>query len=278
MPPLCCPPLLSLVASNDGFLCFEGHREPNIPTIFVHNPTTPNLWNVLTVPESGPIVFQNCFIGIAFDRNLGACKIVLAGPISKKMTRTLIFDAKNDTWRKLKDLDDVFVPRMKEPFVFNGLFCWLAWSRGQKSEMVVSFDVENEKWEEPLVLDDRRSTPLCMAELEKQACVISVNKKNPQKLELRKLDIQGKRNYKWVKTITAPFQMVSSNNISAFGGGDVMCIGSYGRFWVYHIKDKVWSYVGLFHEDVLKCRNVVKKIKFIYKYLSFILSNDHCSC
>jgi hypothetical protein len=121
---------------------------------------------------------------------------------------TLIYNAKNNMWRKVSDIDDTFVSCMNDPFVFGGIFCWVVKSKRQGKQMVMLFSVEDEAWEKPILLDERCFCPLCMIELEKQLCLIcqgiiyqgSVDKIT---FHLWKLDMDT-CNATWVKSVKHP--------------------------------------------------------------------------
>jgi hypothetical protein len=101
----------------------------------------PHVWTILTREIGGRESYRDCLIGIGFDRKLGSSKIVLCGKLrrSEKITSALIYNAKNDRWRKVSDINDVFLSSMNDPFVFGELLCWVVKSKRQGKQMVMFF-------------------------------------------------------------------------------------------------------------------------------------------
>jgi F-box interacting protein len=237
--PLQGPPVLYLAASNDGFLCFWGHWDSK-PAIFVCNPMIPGVWAILTI-EIERQESRDCLIGLGFDRKLGSGKIVLCGKLyhAEQRTTTLVYNAKNNTWRKVSDIDDTFVSCMNDPFVFGGLFCWIVKSKRRGKQMVMLFSVENEAWEQPILLDERCFRPLCMLEFEKQLCFICQENVDKSSFHLWKLDMDT-RSATWVKSVkhTMPRGLPFVRYV--FGGEDIFYVGYQNELWACNVNNGKW--------------------------------------
>jgi hypothetical protein len=130
-------------------------------------------------------------MGIGFDKKLDSGKIVLCGNLHclEEIMKTLIYDAKNNMWRKVSNIDDTFMSCMNDPFIFGGIFFWVVKLKRREKQMVMLFSMENEAWEQPILLDERCFHPLCMIDIEKQLCLIFQGIMDESAFHLWKLDM-----------------------------------------------------------------------------------------
>ncbi|XP_050264263.1 F-box/kelch-repeat protein At3g23880-like [Quercus robur] len=161
----------NLVGSCNGLLCLEfqvweerWQAASKTAIIYLWNPSIRKLKRL---PDIMFDCFFDCFIplGFAYHSEDNDYKVVKISYYSRRKLEVEVYTSKSDSWRTLEDLDVSLRPKTDDfgfhfslpiPF-FGGALHWLVdiiqGEEKHKTEMILSFDVNNETFEELAVPD-----------------------------------------------------------------------------------------------------------------------------